>query len=71
MKLPLIDKALSAVHFLNGTGVSRRNISYQGISSADMATLRRVTVRRDDEDMAVRAIYETVCERSERIPLRL
>ena len=39
MKLPLIDKALSAVHFLNGTGVPRRNISHQGFSRADMALI--------------------------------
>ena len=42
MKIPLIDKALSVLSFLNGTGGTNR--VYAGISGTDLATLNRVNV---------------------------
>jgi hypothetical protein len=43
MKIPLVDKALSVMSFLNGIGATIR--VYEGISGTDMATLNRVNVR--------------------------
>ena len=42
MKIPFIDKALSVMSFLNGTGAGSR--VYENISGIDMATLNRVNV---------------------------
>ena len=45
MKIPFVDKVLSVLSFLNGTGTGRGNLAYQSISGTDIATLRRVNVR--------------------------
>lgn len=45
MKIPIVDKALAVMAFLNGIGTSSNNFEYQGMSSTDIATLRQVNVR--------------------------
>ena len=42
MKIPLVDKALAVMSFLNGTGASVR--VYEGISAVDLATMNQVNV---------------------------
>ena len=44
MKIPLVDKALAVMSFLNGTGTGRGIFEHQSMSSADIATLNRVNV---------------------------
>ena len=45
MKIPIIDRALSVLSFLNGTGTIRGGFALQSISGTDIDTLRRVNVR--------------------------
>ena len=42
LKIPVIDKVLSVMSFLNGTGASVR--VYEGISAVDLATMNQVNV---------------------------
>ena len=45
MKNPLIGIVRSVLSSLNGTGVRRSALAYQGISITDMATLRQINLR--------------------------
>jgi len=45
MKVPYVDKALSVLSFLNGTGTGRGNLAYQRISGSDADTVFQVMVR--------------------------